>query len=79
MPLAIMVLGSGCRNCLNLEANVKEAVNQLGLEAAVEKVTDYGAMLSMGVMRTPGLVINGEVKSVGRVPSVDEIKALLRN
>jgi small redox-active disulfide protein 2 len=75
--LKIQVLGPGCRNCRNLEANVREAVAQVGVEAEIEKVTDFGEIASMGVMRTPGLVINGEVKVSGRVPSVEEIKALI--
>lgn len=77
MAVQIKVLGSGCKNCTTLEANVKEAVHQLGVEAQVEKVTDYGAILAHGIMRTPGLIIDGEVKAFGRVPTTDEIKGFL--
>lgn len=69
----IEVLGSGCANCQKLEANAREAVGMAGIEAEVVKITDYGEIASRGVMTTPGLVIDGEVKSAGRIPSAGDI------
>lgn len=73
----IKVLGSGCPNCKKLEANTKEAVADLGLDATIEKVTDYKDIVSYGVMKTPALVVDGKVKLSGRVPSKEEIKKYL--
>jgi small redox-active disulfide protein 2 len=67
------VLGSGCANCQKLEANAREAVGMAGIEAEIVKITDYAAIASRGVMQTPGLVIDGELKSTGRVPSAGDI------
>ena len=69
----IEVLGSGCANCKKLEANAREAVGMAGVEAEVLKVTDYAEIASRGVMNTPGLVVDGEVKSAGRIPSAGDI------
>jgi small redox-active disulfide protein 2 len=65
----IEVLGPGCANCQKLEANVREAVAQAGIEAEIRHVTDYGEIASRGVMNTPGLVIDGTVVSTGKVPT----------
>ncbi len=73
----IKVLGPGCKNCTTLEANVREALTRLGREAEIEKVTDYAAIMAHGVMSTPGLVIDGEVVSYGRVPSPTQIQELI--
>ncbi|MEX1294723.1 MAG: thioredoxin family protein [Candidatus Limnocylindrales bacterium] len=69
----IEVLGSGCANCQKLEANARDAVGMAGVEAEVVKVTDYAEIASRGVMNTPGLVIDGEVKSAGRIPTAGDI------
>ena len=69
----IEVLGSGCANCQKLEANARDAVAMAGVEADVLKVTDYAEIASRGVMNTPGLIIDGEVKSAGRIPSAGDI------
>jgi small redox-active disulfide protein 2 len=69
----IEVLGSGCANCQKLEKNAREAVAMAGVEAEVSKVTDYSEIAARGVMTTPGLVIDGEVKSTGRIPSPGDI------
>ncbi len=69
----IEVLGPGCNNCQRLEANVREAVAQAGVEAEIVKVTDYAEIASRGVMSTPGLVIDGKVVSTGRLPSAGDI------
>lgn len=75
--MKIEVLGPGCRNCESLEKATREALGHLGVEADVDKITDYGEIAAYGVMSTPALAIDGEVVSVGRVPSVDEITELL--
>lgn len=73
----IKILGSGCANCQRLEAATHVAVDQLGLDATFEKVTDPGEIASWGVMRTPALVIDDQVVLSGRVPSADDLKKLL--
>ena len=75
--MKIEVLGTGCPKCLALETNAKKAVEELGIDAEIEKVTKIAEIMKRGVMMTPALVVEGEVKSVGKVPSVDEIKSLL--
>ena len=73
--MEIKVLGPGCPRCQATEKNVKEAVAESGLDAQVDKVTDVMEIAKYGVFGTPAVVINGEVKSVGKIPSKDEIKA----
>lgn len=73
----VKILGPGCKNCQNLETRTREALAALGLDADVEKVTDYAAIAGYGVMTTPGLVVDDTVVVSGRVPAVDEITALL--
>jgi small redox-active disulfide protein 2 len=73
----IKVLGPGCPRCETLAKLTQEAADQLGIEYELEKVTDITRFVSFGVMMTPGLVVDGETKLQGKVPSVDEIKALL--
>ncbi len=73
----IQVLGPGCPKCEKFKEAVDEAVRQSGTEATVEKVTDIMEITSFGVMTTPALVVDGQVKVVGRVPPVEEIKQLL--
>ena len=74
----IQVLGTGCPKCEKLRNNAQEAVKQAGIEATVEKVTDINVITGFGVMMTPALAIDGEVKLVGKVPSADEIQKLLQ-
>jgi small redox-active disulfide protein 2 len=69
----IKVLGHGCANCNRLEANAREALARTGLEARITHVTDDAGIMAYGVLSTPGLVIDGQVASYGRVPSTDEI------
>ena len=74
----IKVLGSGCANCVRLEANVKEALAAAGIDdAVVEKVTDYADIAAYGIMSTPGLVVDERVLVSGRVPAVAEVQGLL--
>ena len=76
--MKITVLGPGCKNCINLEKNTRAALAELGMEADVEKVTDYGEIAGYGVMKTPGLVIDEEVVLSGKVASAAEVADLLR-
>lgn len=73
----IQVLGTGCSKCKMLAANAETAVKALGADATVEKVEKLAEIMKFGVMMTPALAINGQVKSAGKVLSAEEIKALL--
>jgi small redox-active disulfide protein 2 len=77
--MEIKILGPGCANCQRLEERTKEAVEALGLDVNLEKVTDAAEIASYGIMRTPGLVIDGMVVVAGRVPSTREISDLLKS
>jgi len=78
MPKTLNILGTGCPKCRKLEANVREAVERLGLSAEVKKVSDIDEIIGFGVMMTPALAIDREVVISGRVPSVDEIVQMLQ-
>jgi small redox-active disulfide protein 2 len=73
----IQILGPGCPKCKKLAENVEAAVKELELEFEMEKVTDINEIMKFGVMITPALVVDGEVKVVGKVPAPDEIKRIL--
>ncbi|MDO8390395.1 MAG: thioredoxin family protein [Actinomycetota bacterium] len=73
----IKILGTGCVKCNHLEAATRTAVNELGLDVEIEKVTDPAEIVSWGVMSTPALVIDDEVVMSGKVPSSDDVKRLL--
>ena len=73
----IEVLGPGCNNCRRLEAAAREAVVIAGVEAEIHHVTDYAEIAAKGVMNTPGLIVDGKVVSVGRVPSPGDIAVWL--
>jgi small redox-active disulfide protein 2 len=73
----IQILGTGWAKCIKLTENAAKAAKEAGVDFEIEKITDIHKIMDFGVMMTPGLVINGEVKSVGRVLSPDEIKKLL--
>lgn len=72
--MEIKVLGPGCPRCKATEQNVKEALAESGVSANVEKVTDTMKIASYGVFGTPAVVVDGEVKSVGKIPSKEEVK-----
>jgi small redox-active disulfide protein 2 len=73
----LQILGSGCAKCKELAERTQAAAAALGVEYGLEKVSDLKEIMGFGVMRTPALVVDGTVKVAGRVPSVDEIKAML--
>ncbi|MHC4625618.1 MAG: thioredoxin family protein [Planctomycetota bacterium] len=73
----IQVLGPGCPKCKKLAENARAAVEQLGGDFEVEKVTDINEIMKFGVMITPALAVDGDVKTVGKVPSADEIVRIL--
>lgn len=75
--MTIRILGPGCMNCRTLEHRTVEALQQINLPAEVEKVTDLDGIASYGILRTPGLVIDGKVVWQGGVPSVERIKQLI--
>lgn len=74
----LKILGTGCPNCLKLEKNVMEAVEKLGIDAEIEKVTEIKDIMAFGVMMTPTLVVNGEVKIMGKIAKVNEIMDILK-
>jgi len=73
----LQVLGTGCPKCKKLAENAEAAAAALDLECEIEKVTDINEIMKFGVMMTPALAIDGQVKVVGKVPSPDEIKKML--
>ncbi|MBU4190420.1 MAG: TM0996/MTH895 family glutaredoxin-like protein [Candidatus Thermoplasmatota archaeon] len=77
--MEIKILGVGCAKCMALEKRVKEAVEETGINAEVKKVIDIGEIMNYGVMMTPALVINNEIKSTGRIPTMEEIKGMLND
>ena len=74
----VKVLGSGCAKCNQLEAATKEALTQLGMDTAIEHVTDFAEIAKYGVMSTPALVVDGKVVSFGKVLKTDEIVQILK-
>jgi small redox-active disulfide protein 2 len=75
--MKIEILGTGCPKCTTLAANAKAAADKMGVAYELEKVTQINDIMKRGVMMTPALVIDGQVKIVGKVPSEDEITTLL--
>ena len=73
----IQILGTGCPKCNKLAENTKAAAKNAGVECEIEKVTDINEIMKFGVMLTPALAIDGQVKTVGKVPSPDEIAEML--
>lgn len=75
--MVIKILGTGCTKCKSLEENARKAVQELGVDASVEKVTEIKDIMKYGVMKTPALVVDEKVKAMGRVLTTDEIKKYL--
>jgi len=75
--MIIKVLGPGCKNCANLERVARQAADEMGIEATIEKVTDFPTIVGYGVMSTPGLVVDERLVVSGRVPTVRAVKELL--
>jgi len=73
----IKILGPGCPKCKKLAENAEAAVKELGIECKIEKVTEINEIMKYGVMMTPALVVDGQVKVVGKAPSTNEIKQML--
>ncbi len=73
----LIVLGPGCPRCETLANLTRQAADQVGIEYELEKLTDIKQFASFGLMMTPGLVVDGELKVHGKVPSLDEIKGIL--
>ena len=76
--MKIEILGTGCPKCKKLAELVEQAVKESGIETEIIKVTEIKDIMKMGVMITPALVINGEVKSAGKIPGIEEIKNWLK-
>lgn len=76
--MKIQILGTGCPKCKKLAETAETAAKELGLDYEIEKITEINEIMKFGVMMTPGLAVDGTVKSVGKVPSVEDIKALLK-
>ena len=73
----IQILGTGCPKCKKLAENAEAAAKELGAEYQIEKITDINEIMKFGVMMTPALAVDGQVKAVGKVPSPEQIKQLL--
>lgn len=76
--MKIQVLGTGCPKCRQLTEHAERAIEEMGLDATVEKVTEMDDILSFGIMMTPGLAVDGEVVSAGKVLSSDRIREILQ-
>lgn len=74
----LQILGTGCTKCTKLAQSAEMAARELGLDYEIEKVSDINQIIAMGVMMTPALVVDGEVKVVGKVPSVADLKLFLK-
>lgn len=73
----LQILGTGCPKCLKLTELTEQAAQELGLEYEIVKVTDINEIMSFGIMMTPGLAVDGNVKVAGKIPSVDDLKKML--
>ncbi|MCK5072804.1 MAG: TM0996/MTH895 family glutaredoxin-like protein [Bacteriovoracaceae bacterium] len=76
--MKIQILGTGCPKCKQLYENAEKAAKESGIGCEIEKVEDIQEITNMGVMMTPALVVNGEIKSVGKVVNVEDIKKLIK-
>ncbi len=73
----LKILGTGCSKCKKLEEATKAAADELGIQYTIEKVTDLEKIMAFSVMSTPALVVNGQVKVTGHIPSIEDIKKLI--
>lgn len=73
----IKILGPGCSKCKKLAEHAEQAAREMGIDYEIEKVTDIMQITSFGIVMTPGLVVDGVIKTAGKVPSVEEVKKLL--
>ena len=76
--MKIEILGTGCPKCKKLEENARKAVEEMKINAEIVKVSDISKIVEYGIMTTPAIVINGEVKSYGKISTVEEIKKWLK-
>lgn len=76
--MKIQILGTGCPSCVKLAENAKQAATEAGVDFEIEKVTDINQITAFGVMMTPALAVDGQVKVAGKVASPEEIKKLLK-
>ena len=74
----LQILGTGCPKCKKLAENAEAAAKALGIEYTIEKVTDINEIMKLGVMMTPALAVDGQVKVVGKIPEAEAIKAMLK-
>ena len=77
--MKIEVLGTGCTTCNTAEAVVRKAVEKSGVDVEVAKVSDRKAIAKSGVSMTPGIIVNGHIKLTGKIPSVEEVSAWIRD
>ena len=75
--MLIQVLGTGCAKCKTLHETVKKAVEETGVDAMVEKIEDIQKIMAFEILMMPGLVIDGQVKTAGRLPNLEEVKSLI--
>ena len=75
--MEVKILGTGCPNCKRLEKTARQALDEMGVEATVTKVTDFSDIMAYDIIATPGLVIDEEVVSYGRIPSKAELTTLI--
>ena len=76
--MTIQILGAGCPKCKRLEANAKAAIDSMGIDAVTEKITDIDEIFNMGVMMTPALAVDGDVKTAGELLSMEQIIEILK-
>lgn len=76
--MKIQILGSGCSKCIKLSEVAAEAAKELQIDYELEKITDVNRIMSFGVMLTPALAVDGKVKVSGKIPSVEEVKGMLK-
>ncbi len=76
--MTVQILGAGCPKCRMLEANAKEAIESMGIDAVTEKITDIDEIFNMGVMMTPAFAVDGDVKTAGKLLTKDEIMKILK-